>query len=802
MRGDVRCIQPMADGSFVLGGFTAYFNGARDGQLIRVTAGGARVSFPVTTGGSVSSMALSGSWLYLGGDFQTVNGVSVPFAARVDATTGAVDPLWRPAPNGDLLDIVPVSGGVVLNGSFSRVSGLTRNRLALVSATGAGQAVETWHCDANNQVDRLVLIGPWLYAGGRYSSIGGVPFSGLARINPASGTVDSTWNPAPNSNVYDIASDGTNLYLAGDFSAVGGVTAPFLARLKPNSAQGDSAWAPKPDSLCARLCVSGDSVYVSGNFTSITNVPQSYLARVVRATGSADPAWLPPFDGGVLALVSDGGNGCWGGGRFDSNGTGAGFAHFLNNQGSNPPTYPATIENLGAISVIKPNPVTGGWLVGGTFDTVNGLKKHSLFHLTSGRTLDTAWSASLVGSYTQLNDMIFTGTDVVIGGQFEKPGLANQLVYNCLRLNVSNGTTVQSFHPQPSDVIYSFYSEGGSWLVGGAFYSIGGFTSPYIARLGQDGTVTPLLQNAPDGPVHTLTEDGGDLYVGGEFSGFSDGTTTTPLPYLARFSNGTLDLAWQPRPNQAVFTMAINGGYLYAGGRFTNMARQRRKYLAQIPLGGAGTSTAWNPAPDDEVKSIRIDGSNIYVGGAFFTMAGYQWPKLARFHLSGLALDTTFHSTGENGEVLAIEPQSANEVFVGGSFNGWDGDFNKRSLVQISGATSLMAAALPPPDASELLADYFAPSASGLLTPLPDHQLRWIENNALPTGMVARVQWSANLASWHESGETADGVTAFVGIAADGPVRTARIQSEQPLPLVFMRVIVTAGENLPSQTNP
>jgi hypothetical protein len=102
----------MGDGSFVLGGFTAYFNGARDSRLIRLTAAGDRVPFPVEVNGSVQTLALSAPWLYIGGDFQVVNGVSLPFAARVDATTGAVDATWRPAPNGDLLDIVPLPNGV------------------------------------------------------------------------------------------------------------------------------------------------------------------------------------------------------------------------------------------------------------------------------------------------------------------------------------------------------------------------------------------------------------------------------------------------------------------------------------------------------------------------------------------------------------------------------------------------------------------------------------------------------------------------------------------------------------------
>jgi hypothetical protein len=67
MNGDVRAIQPMGDGSFVLGGTVSYYNGARVTELLRLRADGTRVAFPVTVGGAVTEMALDGAWLYLGG---------------------------------------------------------------------------------------------------------------------------------------------------------------------------------------------------------------------------------------------------------------------------------------------------------------------------------------------------------------------------------------------------------------------------------------------------------------------------------------------------------------------------------------------------------------------------------------------------------------------------------------------------------------------------------------------------------------------------------------------------------------
>lgn len=812
IRGDVRRIQPMADGSFVLGGFTAFFNGVRDDQLIRVRPDGTRVAFPVTVGGSIQAMALSGQWLYLGGDFQVVNGVSCPFVARVNASSGAVDATWRPAPNGDILDLAVVPNGVVLSGSFSRLAGLPRQRLALVSADGPGRPVESWRCDANDQVDRVLFHQGWLYTAGRFTTLGGLQRQYLARVVPGSGTVDGAWNPVPTADVYDLAADGTHLYCAGAFSRIGLANTPTLARMPLNTVSADPSWAPQPDSLVARICISGDSVYASGNFTSISGLPQKYLARIPKSSGLADLNWRPAFDGGVLALVPDGVNGCWAGGRFDSGvGGGCGFAHFTKEQGTAAPTYPARVENVGAVTVIRPDPTTGGWLVGGNFDTVNGLSRRALFRLGPDRTVAVSWSGGLMGPYPAVEAMDVIGEqgEVLIGGQFEVNGLAGELLYNCLRLRLTSGAVVTTFRPQPDGKVYCIVRDGGTWLLGGEFNFLGPQLARHLTRIATDGRADPSFAPEPNGAVRVILRNGEETYLGGEFTGFVTGASVFPLPYLARLNLTSPDLAWQPRPNQAVFALAMEGNNLYVGGRFDRMARVRRRHLAQLPMGGAGTPTIWNPAPDQEVNALRIDRGNLYVGGAFVTIGDYVWPKLARFPLLALGegLDINFLTTGDNGAVYAIEPLPSGELLVGGSFTGWDNDPNRRSLVAIGhptgNAPEPKGLATVPEGTDETLADYFATSptrAVGQVDPLPANEgpgLVWNERPGLPRGMVARVQWSEDLTTWRESGEPTPGGTWHVAIAADGQRRTARATrgaQESPPAGVFLRVVITPGE--------
>ena len=173
MNGDVRVIQPIGDGSFVIGGTVSYYNGTRVTELLRFQADGTRVAFPVTVSGEVSEMALDGAWLYLGGDFQVVNNTSLPFLARVNATTGAVDATWRPAPNGDPTDFAVAPGGLVVAGAFASIRGLPRSRLALIATSGptSGRAVDTWRCDADSQVDSVVVNAGKVYLGGRFKKL-------------------------------------------------------------------------------------------------------------------------------------------------------------------------------------------------------------------------------------------------------------------------------------------------------------------------------------------------------------------------------------------------------------------------------------------------------------------------------------------------------------------------------------------------------------------------------------------------------------------------------------------------------
>ena len=146
--------------------------------------------------------------------------------------------------------------------------------------------------------------------------------------------------------------------------------------------------------------------------------------------------------------------------------------------------------------------------------------------------------------------------------------------------------------------------------------------------------------------------------------------------------------------------------------------------------------------------------------------------------------------------------------FIGGSFDGWDNDFSKNTFVRIveTGAAPAPMMQLPPPSGDpelELLGSYFAPTLTPQNAAQPLHGepgLTWEENENLPPGLAARVQWSHDLQQWHESGDSDGGLTHTIIIEADGQRRTARVFTEgdpddgRPPPLL-LRVVITPGES-------
>ena len=292
------------------------------------------------SGGGVSALTVfddgSGPALYAGGFFTTAGGVS---ASRIALWNGTQ---WSPLGNGidnfvGVLTVFDDASGPALyaGGVFNTAGGVTVNNIAKWNGSqwsplGGGISIECdpYYCEGPI-VSALTVFddgsGPALYAGGVFSTAGGVAVSNIAKWNGRQWSALGGMNSSVRAlTVFDDGS-GPALYAGGGFTTAGGVSASHVA--KWNGTQWSPLGSGMNDSVAALTVFndgSGPALYAGGVFTTAGSVAAN---RIAKWDGTQ---WSPlgsgvnggPFPGVWALTVFDDGTGLalYAGGLFSTAG--------------------------------------------------------------------------------------------------------------------------------------------------------------------------------------------------------------------------------------------------------------------------------------------------------------------------------------------------------------------------------------------------------------------------------------------------------------------------------------------------
>ena len=309
------------DGStlYIGGAFTSIGGQTRKRVAAISTSTGTVTSFDpniLPGGSSVRSLAIApdGSTLYMSGSFSTVGGVTRPRLAAVNTSDGTVIAGFNSSADNLSHALTLSSDGSVLyaGGTFTTIGGVTRNRLAAIN-TSDGTAISAFNPNVNNTVRSLALSsdGSKLYVGGAFVTIGGATYKRLAAINTSDGTAVSTFSPNVNDTVRSLvlSPDGSKLYAGGAFTTIAGVTHNRLAAINTSDGVAVSTFNPDVDSGVSALVLSSDSsrIYLGGDFTAIGGVTYSHVAAINTSDGTVVSTFSPNVNDTVrsLALSSD-----------------------------------------------------------------------------------------------------------------------------------------------------------------------------------------------------------------------------------------------------------------------------------------------------------------------------------------------------------------------------------------------------------------------------------------------------------------------------------------------------------------
>ena len=252
---------------------------------------------------------------------------------------------------------------------------------------------------------------------------------------------------------------------------------------------------------------------------------------------------------------------------------------------------------------------------------------------------------------------------VYIGGSFSKVG-------DSTRTNLAHITStyqVDAWKPDPSSYVNALVLDNGKLYVGGGFIRIAGVYTTYknAARFDvSDGSLDTAWHPQPNNLVKAILINGSDIYIGGDFSMVASDS----IQHLAKVNNtdGSADTTWKPSPNGGVYSLVSVENYLYCGGSFTTMQDSLSiKYLARVKLSDGTVDSTWHPNPNDFVNSIFYDAPYLYLGGEFTSICEEARYRAAKLDTSG-ALSASW-APNINNSVKMITVADG-YVYIGGQF--------------------------------------------------------------------------------------------------------------------------------------
>jgi uncharacterized delta-60 repeat protein len=230
----------------------------------------------------------------------------------------------------------------------------------------------------------------------------------------------------------------------------------------------------------------------------------------------------------------------------------------------------------------------------------------------------------------------------------------------------------------PDKIVFaSVRNNDGSYVVGGNFARVGTNLCSRLARYEADGRLDLSFNRhgSLNDEVYAIARlPDGKLLVGGQFTNVYNQNTGHLVRLLP---DGSLD---------KTFPTTVLDGYVHTivlqpdekiliGGKFKKLTPGKavRSHVARLNADGTVDETFASTTADDAVDKIFLqkDG-RIIVGGKFERFNGAVHSHIVRLRADG-TVDPTFSSgQGFDGNVLALEMQSDDKIWVGGTFTKYN----------------------------------------------------------------------------------------------------------------------------------
>jgi uncharacterized delta-60 repeat protein len=298
----IYAITTQPDGKILVGGVFSSFNGASRYNLVRLNSDSSVDStFDATLGteGSVRAMRIqSDGKIVIAGNIRAVNGIARGHVARLNPD-GTLDTSFDPGTGADArIDALALdaSGNIYVGGYFQTFNGVSRRRIAKLTSTGAlDPAFNASGGGASAPVHAIVPPdgAGGVVIGGDFATYNSVTVRGIARLNVTTGALDTAFNTGGtgfSSNVFAVlrAPDG-RYYVGGLFNSFNGEMRSRVARLNNNGSLDASFVGPAMEVSVVSLALQNGNLFVGG--AMVFENSTSALVRLTN-TGALDSTFI------------------------------------------------------------------------------------------------------------------------------------------------------------------------------------------------------------------------------------------------------------------------------------------------------------------------------------------------------------------------------------------------------------------------------------------------------------------------------------------------------------------------------